>query len=1128
MGVHIMKKALRLVVFFSLGLWAGPSLLAEEAKDVPLPQSVVSLLEAIPSMTNRHAFETNGQDARFSRWWRQRDEWSYELAVSFMKRSHFPDVTRCERVKVAPPVNPLLDSPGLSTSISRGFVGATIRTGTTNQFLGLWLGTNQNDQPVVMAADFQPVPLDDLPRLHLSPANLRDELVAAGDLFARRLNVTNQPWNVGLSSIARLRSWDDSTTIKMQVMSHLLICGTWLGLTNEVDVLLQSVSFRFYFTNTLAADMRARANQTWETGLTNLQGGRALQEVFKPWSEHVHVFGTNVVPELPELVSALESQLDEYQRLHDSAVEDPARLPPDERAKYYLARLSQAQRQEGGAGSFKAGSPMPELLAMGKDALPALIAHLEDRRLTRMAGNQETKVVLVQDLVLECVERIGGGGESWGLNSFRTNYQYSGKFSVLPKSARDAIVRQARDWFDRYGSRHPAVAALALAEAKPVSLRIRLLEDLERRYGGAVDGIAYLRRWAANTNSDNLRMLAWQLGRRGDTSLLPEVRKEVVSGRYENCDYLAAFGSPSDFILLRHSIQRHLMDGNTLPLRLMVDPVSEITAGNRTNSITAAYYGLPVLVDLLECRRGIGVGQPSRTLADEVFPALLKITGQTNDYAKDAPIAARMNAMDVWLAWWEGEGRGRFAEQHPDLISLFGKLGPLNALDAGDRVPDTALITPANPEIQADHFMSRDDALRLAKKRQISLHVIGDVAIGRFLSAVAEQNWLAGSHATPSGSGSHPATNFPAAPATRIHLRSFPGCSPWQDAAGKMWCQMDGDNRGASFNDNWTWKRTPLPITETYPGPLFAAPLTDGALLLEFEGPPTTFAVFQESGSFPFQSLDDLMRRQGTSLSKALPYPNKVAEQDRQRPSLVRTLVKDAVENMWWVQARANLFVDVGGRIVRQPLRDLGVTADAPALMPIGDDSIILLKDGSGGAWLLKWTGTAITNMATIKAASRLISPSQLEGPALVRTHGGNVWINGYQPLLVNAEGSAVATNTGTVWFEDQDRRLWSRLLKDRLPQVCCTLENGRSLVSQPMDIRGRPVLDTDGLVWVPTKDAIVCLKIQRDKMVEVLNWPCSIEFGNALWIDKANTIWVTQGRSSEFLICLPQVKFAP
>jgi hypothetical protein len=126
-----------------------------------------------------------------------------------------------------------------------------------------------------------------------------------------------------------------------------------------------------------------------------------------------------------------------------------------------------------------------------------LVDHLEDRRLTRATGDRDTQVVLVQDLVLDCVEQIAGG-------TFRTNHEVSGKFSVLPPAERKAIAAQVRRWMANYAMKPQALAKLALVESKPVASRLFVLQDLEHRYPGVVDAVAYLKRWALDAKLEDM------------------------------------------------------------------------------------------------------------------------------------------------------------------------------------------------------------------------------------------------------------------------------------------------------------------------------------------------------------------------------------------------------------------------------------------------------------------------------------------------------------------------------------------------------------------------------------------------------------------------------------------------
>src|SRR5437667_12396459 len=97
-------------------------------------------------MTQRLEYETNKIDARAATWWQNRDTWSYEQALDYLKKSKFLDITHCVRIKTAPPALP------------KGIFGVS-----TNQFLGLWSFTNRSGAACVAATDFEPVLVQSLP-----------------------------------------------------------------------------------------------------------------------------------------------------------------------------------------------------------------------------------------------------------------------------------------------------------------------------------------------------------------------------------------------------------------------------------------------------------------------------------------------------------------------------------------------------------------------------------------------------------------------------------------------------------------------------------------------------------------------------------------------------------------------------------------------------------------------------------------------------------------------------------------------------------------------------------------------------------------------------------------------------
>ena len=193
-------------------------------------------------------------------------------------------------------------------------------------------------------------------------------------------------------------------------------------------------------------------------------------------------------------------------------------------------------------------------------------------------------MVLVQDLVLDCLEAIAGG-------SFRTNYQTFNRFSVLGKPARDSISAQVREWVNLYGNKHPAVGILALNEWKPITARLFILEELQSRYPGILNSMDYLKRWAAEATVEDAPALGWRMASLGDRSLFPKVREAVRTADHRGGRCLAVFGDPSDFLVLQGALRRHLLATNTtgiLSAHILVNWVAEVGSGLETNKYTPA------------------------------------------------------------------------------------------------------------------------------------------------------------------------------------------------------------------------------------------------------------------------------------------------------------------------------------------------------------------------------------------------------------------------------------------------------------------------------------------------------------------------------------------------------------
>ena len=663
-----------LTIGFGLVLWSQAAS-AQDYKTSFVPGRVISNLARVPEMTGRLEFETNRIHLDDIAWWRNQGTWSYEQALGYLAGSKLVDITQCARVKVSSPLPPGFEAFGM-----------------TNQFVGLWSFTNRAGELYCAGADFEPLIAANLHSKFVVSDGLRPELQALKAIFVDREPPTNQLWNLDRPHVFIYGGvWRDSSVVDPSVIVHHVVCGLWLGLTNEVADILSSARFRYCFTNSLAPYMHSYAVGTWELGLTNLHAGHPMAEVRDIWSEHYRVFGTNITPEIGEYVATLGQQADEFQRLSATTVEDPNSLPVGERANYYIARLSMARRVPnrmgfGGIGSFKVGSPATELVQLGWDALPALVEHLDDRRLTHVVGDQYTKVVLVQDLVLDCIEEIVGV-------RFRT---FQGlrdtRFSVLSQTNRAQLAGKVRQLMDESGSRVRPDAILAFAENKPVMMRLKILEDMQRRYPEDVDALAYLRRWADEAGPGDASVLASKLAQLGDFS---KMRAIFQKGDLTVARYLADFGAPEDYVLVRQCLQEQISAKQFQSIEFLVQPMARIGLGYETNPHTTVACSLPILLDTVQCRE---LRTPGRSVADFAFEALLKLTGRRSKYAYERDeVALRSEDMDEWLAWWKQEGRETFLKQHPEVEKYFWQFGTRDCATARRQIVSHKTCPPRPP-----------------------------------------------------------------------------------------------------------------------------------------------------------------------------------------------------------------------------------------------------------------------------------------------------------------------------------------------------------------------------------------------------------------------------------------------
>jgi hypothetical protein len=159
-------------------------------------------------------------------------------------------------------------------------------------------------------------------------------------------------------------------------------------------------------------------------GVELLQNGAARRDVLASWEESLKLYPHSRYREqLLDYTATLREQTGQEKELLATAVDDPEELPIEERIAYYIARFPDVQgrqlTQPGHCLAVGHGPPRKEsgtwlsdsVVEIGGRAVPVLIEHLIDRRLTRSVGFRRNfepsrTVLRVQDVALQCIERI--------------------------------------------------------------------------------------------------------------------------------------------------------------------------------------------------------------------------------------------------------------------------------------------------------------------------------------------------------------------------------------------------------------------------------------------------------------------------------------------------------------------------------------------------------------------------------------------------------------------------------------------------------------------------------------------------------------------------------------------------
>ena len=383
-------------------------------------------------------------------------------------------------------------------------------------------------------------------------------------------------------------------------------------------------------------------------------------------------------------------------------------------------------------------------MKIGRPAVPALIEHLSDRRVTRSVGgggmsNASLHVLRVQDIVLACIERI------LDLPFYR-RYSTSSYFSTDTEAGRKQVIAEIRAWWEKNGAKSPVDGFVAFLDGHPGDLdTLRKIEAIDPK---AVDSRAIIKKWAVDLDAGLLPRLARALAERGDLALIDALRRQrLPPGHTAPEEYvwtLLRYGNAEDFRYLRASARKSLEAGGGFGTSGFFSSVASGVTDSRNP------LAVPILVDLLDQRsitgsRNVdnGKGSVGTSLADRCLEALIRLTGHTEDYVATDPDAKRLAAIDHWFAWWTNEGKAAFLKAHPEVAPVWGDPEERLREVSAAALPPLASVAAAEPRFPVTYDVPRDQAAALVKSGQVEAvrGADGRPAL-RFPSAEAAARWF--------------------------------------------------------------------------------------------------------------------------------------------------------------------------------------------------------------------------------------------------------------------------------------------------------------------------------------------------------------------------------------------------
>ncbi len=423
--------------------------------------------------------------------------------------------------------------------------------------------------------------------------------------------------------------------------------------------------------------------QSFFKGTQMLENGDLRKDVLEQWESTLTFYGKSEYREqLLDYVQMLKEQVEEDKKLGTGVVNELGALSEKERIAYCIARFPDVHGfQMSQPGHCMTISFFPDstskdtlisdtVVKIGRSAVPALIEHLGDKRLTRSIGfrrnfDPNRTVLRVQDVAVQCIEKIVD------IRFYHPSTSSSYLSNEKPE-VREKVIADLKAWWKENSDKSPLQGYQARLEQGRLYERVDVLVKIEGIDKKAVDSIAILKKWAVGADDEDQAKIALELGKRGDLSFLPAMREMAKATEkeipYECVSFLLKYGSTDDYRFLREATLKDIEAGGSLGTsRIFGSVVAEIE--NSKNPLAA-----PILVDLLD-RREItgsrwisdGRGGVGFSCADSCMGALIRLIEHDEGYGPGDPQEKRFVTIDRWILWWKREGKEAYFKKYPEV-----------------------------------------------------------------------------------------------------------------------------------------------------------------------------------------------------------------------------------------------------------------------------------------------------------------------------------------------------------------------------------------------------------------------------------------------------------------------------